>query len=175
MPLHVTLQIPCKPIWDFGYCSSPFCFSDQLVTSRMGLSIKGSWFTFAQTEIGGSASLALLNKGIKFWCVWIAVQVLFLTILERKAGIFIWKVKLQVDQLIYPITIQERVSVSLSIYKHLPKNLPVDSSFYLLFIDLSIYQFIFLSFFLSFFLFFFLSVYPSIHFSTNPNESSICF
>ena len=35
----------------------------------MGLSIKGPWFTFTHTEIGGGASFALLNKGRKIWCV----------------------------------------------------------------------------------------------------------
>ena len=34
----------------------------------MGLLIKGPWFTYAHTEIGGGASFALLNKGIKIWC-----------------------------------------------------------------------------------------------------------
>ena len=28
----------------------------------------GPWFTYAYTEIGGGASFALLNKGIKIWC-----------------------------------------------------------------------------------------------------------
>ena len=34
----------------------------------MGLLIKGPWFTYAHTEIGGGASFALSNKGIKIWC-----------------------------------------------------------------------------------------------------------
>ena len=34
----------------------------------MGLLIKGPWFTYGHTEIVGSASFALLNTGIKFWC-----------------------------------------------------------------------------------------------------------
>ena len=34
----------------------------------MGLIIKGPWFTFTHTEVGGGASFALLNKGIKIWC-----------------------------------------------------------------------------------------------------------
>ena len=34
----------------------------------MRLLIKGLWFTFAHTEIGGGASFVLLNKGIKIWC-----------------------------------------------------------------------------------------------------------
>ena len=34
----------------------------------MGFLINGPWFTYAHTEIGGGASLALLNKGIEFWC-----------------------------------------------------------------------------------------------------------
>ena len=53
---------------DFHYCLSSYCFSDQVVTSCMGLIPKGLWFTFAHTEIGGGASFALLNKGIKNWC-----------------------------------------------------------------------------------------------------------
>ena len=52
---------------DFRYCLSLYCFSDQVVTSSMGL-LNGSWFTFAHTEIGGGASFALLNKGMKIWC-----------------------------------------------------------------------------------------------------------
>ena len=47
---------------------SPHCFGDQTVTSCMGLSIKGPWFTHAHTEIGGGASLASLDTGIKIWC-----------------------------------------------------------------------------------------------------------
>ena len=53
---------------DFRYCLSPYCFSNQVVTSCMGLLLKRPWFTFAHTEIGGGASFALLNKGIKIWC-----------------------------------------------------------------------------------------------------------
>ena len=34
----------------------------------MGLLIKRPWFTFALTEIGGGASSALLNSGIKIFC-----------------------------------------------------------------------------------------------------------
>ena len=34
----------------------------------MGFLINGPWFTYAHTEIGGGASFALLNKGIKIWC-----------------------------------------------------------------------------------------------------------
>ena len=34
----------------------------------MGLVINGPWFTYAHTEIGGGASFALLNKGVKIWC-----------------------------------------------------------------------------------------------------------
>ena len=44
------------------------CFIDQKITSCMGSSMKGLWFTFAHTEIGGGASFALLNKGIKNCC-----------------------------------------------------------------------------------------------------------
>ena len=53
---------------DFRYCLSPSCFVDRVVTNCMGLMIKGPWFTFAYTEIGGGASFALLNKGITIWC-----------------------------------------------------------------------------------------------------------
>ena len=53
---------------NFSHCLSPYCFRYQIVTSCMGLLIKGPWFTYAHTEIGGGASFALLNTGIKFWC-----------------------------------------------------------------------------------------------------------
>ena len=53
---------------NFNHCLSPVCFRDQIVTSCMGLLIKGPWFTYAHTEIGGGASFALLNTGIKIWC-----------------------------------------------------------------------------------------------------------
>ena len=53
---------------NFGHCLSPYCFRDQIVTSCMGLLIKGPWFTYAHTEIGGGASFALVNKRIKIWC-----------------------------------------------------------------------------------------------------------
>ena len=51
----------------FSHCLSPYCFRDQIVTSCMGLLIKGPWFTCAHTEIGG-ASFVSLNTGIKIWC-----------------------------------------------------------------------------------------------------------
>ena len=53
---------------DFNHCSSSYCFIDHVIISCMGLIIKGPWFTFAHTEVGGGASFALLNKGIKVWC-----------------------------------------------------------------------------------------------------------
>ena len=53
---------------NFSHCLSPYCFLDQLITSCMGLLIKGPWFTYAHTEIGGGASFALSNTGIKIWC-----------------------------------------------------------------------------------------------------------
>ena len=53
---------------NFSHCLSPVCFRDQIVTSCMGLLIKGPWFTYAHTEDGGCASFALLNTGIKIWC-----------------------------------------------------------------------------------------------------------
>ena len=53
---------------NFRHCLSPYCFSDQVVTSCMGLLIKGPWFTFAHMENGGSASFAVKKKGIIIWC-----------------------------------------------------------------------------------------------------------
>ena len=53
---------------NFRHCLSTYCFRDQIVTGCMGLLIKGPWFTYAHTEIGGGASFALLNTGIKIWC-----------------------------------------------------------------------------------------------------------
>ena len=53
---------------NFGHCLSPYCFLDQIVTSCMGLLIKGPRFTYAHKEIGGGASFALLNTGVKIWC-----------------------------------------------------------------------------------------------------------
>ena len=53
---------------NFSHCLSPVCFRDQIVTSCMGLLIKGPWFTYAHTEVGGGASSAFLNTGIKIWC-----------------------------------------------------------------------------------------------------------
>ena len=53
---------------NINHCLSPVCFRDQIVISCMGLLIKGPWFTYAHTEIGGGASFALLNTGIKIWC-----------------------------------------------------------------------------------------------------------
>ena len=53
---------------NFNHCLSPYCFLDQIVTSCMGLLINGPWFTYAHTEIGGGASFALLNRGVKIWC-----------------------------------------------------------------------------------------------------------
>ena len=53
---------------NFNHCLSPYCFLDQIVTSCMGLLTKGPWFTYAHTLIGGGASFALLNTGIKIWC-----------------------------------------------------------------------------------------------------------
>ena len=53
---------------NFSHCPSPYCFLDQIVTSCLGLLINGPCFNYAHTEIGGGASFALLNKGIKNWC-----------------------------------------------------------------------------------------------------------
>ena len=53
---------------NFNHYLSPYCFVDQIVTSCMGLLMNGPWFTYAHTEIGGGASFALLNKGVKIWC-----------------------------------------------------------------------------------------------------------
>ena len=58
-----------QPDMNFSHRLSPYCFLDKIVRSCMGLLIKGPWFTFAQTEIGGGGvSFALLNKGIIIWC-----------------------------------------------------------------------------------------------------------
>ena len=57
-----------QAVMDFSHCLPPYCFIDQVVTSCMALLIKGPWFTFAHTEIGGGASFALLYRGIKIWC-----------------------------------------------------------------------------------------------------------
>ena len=53
---------------NFSPCLPPYCFLDQIVTSCMGLLIRGPWFSFAHTEVGGGASFALLITGIKIWC-----------------------------------------------------------------------------------------------------------
>ena len=53
---------------DFRHCIYPYCFNDHFVTSCMGLILKRPWFTSAHTKIGGGASFALLNKGVKIWC-----------------------------------------------------------------------------------------------------------
>ena len=53
---------------NLSHCLFPYSFFDQVVTSCMGLLIKGPWFTFAHTQIGSGASFALLNKGIKISC-----------------------------------------------------------------------------------------------------------
>ena len=53
---------------NFNHCLSLYCFLDQIVTSCMGLLINGAWFNYAHAEIGGGASFALLNRGIKIWC-----------------------------------------------------------------------------------------------------------
>ena len=52
----------------FSHCLSLHCILDQIVTSCMGLLLKGPWFTYAHTEIGGGASFALLNTGTIIWC-----------------------------------------------------------------------------------------------------------
>ena len=52
---------------DFSHCLSPYCFIVQVITSCMGFLLREPWFTFAHTEIGGGASFAPLNKGIKIW------------------------------------------------------------------------------------------------------------
>ena len=53
---------------NFSHLLFPYCFLDQIVTGCMGLLIKGPWFTYAHTEIGGDAYFALLNTAIKIWC-----------------------------------------------------------------------------------------------------------
>ena len=52
---------------DFRHCLFSYWSIDQVVTTFMRLIIKGLWFTFAHTEIGGGASFALMNKGIEIW------------------------------------------------------------------------------------------------------------
>ena len=53
---------------DFFHCLSPYCFSDQVVTSCMVLLLKGPRFIFAHMEIGGGTYSNLIYKGIKIWC-----------------------------------------------------------------------------------------------------------
>ena len=53
---------------NFSHCLSPYCFLNQIVISCMGLLMNGEWFTYPHTEVGGGASFALLNRGIKIWC-----------------------------------------------------------------------------------------------------------
>ena len=53
---------------DFADCLSPFNFQDQIVTSYIGLVCDGPWFSSAHIEVGGGASYAFLNSGLKFWC-----------------------------------------------------------------------------------------------------------
>ena len=57
-----------QAVTNFSHCLSLYCFLDQTITSCIGLLIKGPWFTYAHTEIGGGASFALLNTEIKIWC-----------------------------------------------------------------------------------------------------------
>ena len=53
---------------NFSHCLFRYCFRDQKITNCMGLLIKGPWFTYPYTEVGGGASFALLNIGIKILC-----------------------------------------------------------------------------------------------------------
>ena len=53
---------------DFFNCWNSFSFVDPIVTSCVGLLINGPWFSYAQIEVGGGASYALLHTGLKFWC-----------------------------------------------------------------------------------------------------------
>ena len=48
---------------NFSGCLSPYRFTDQKVTSCMGLLIKGPWFTYAHTEIGGGAFFRFIEHG----------------------------------------------------------------------------------------------------------------
>ena len=57
-----------RPDMGFRHCLSLYCFTDQVVTRCMGVLIKGPWFSFAHTEIGGSDSFFSLNGGRKTWC-----------------------------------------------------------------------------------------------------------
>ena len=63
----VTRNLPILPrlMWIFD-ADHPSFFSNQVVPSCMGLLIKGRG-CFAHTEIGGGASLAIKNKGMKDW------------------------------------------------------------------------------------------------------------
>ena len=67
MPLHLTSQILSKPKRTFVILS-PYCFIGQIVSSYNSLWKNGPWFTFANAEIGGGSSFALLNKRFKIWC-----------------------------------------------------------------------------------------------------------
>ena len=53
---------------DFADCLTCFSFTDQIVTSCVGLLVQGPWFSYAHIEVGGGASYALLHTGIKIWC-----------------------------------------------------------------------------------------------------------
>ena len=65
MPLHVPLRTPSKPMWSSASIH-PHLFS--IIKSLPVVwetLMKGPWFTYAHTEIGGGVSFALLNKGMK--------------------------------------------------------------------------------------------------------------
>ena len=50
---------------DFAYCLTYFPFTDQIVTSCVGLLVQGPWFSYAHIEVRGGASYALLRV---IWC-----------------------------------------------------------------------------------------------------------
>ena len=53
---------------DFANCLTSFSFTNQIVTSCLGLFVLGPWFSYAHIEVGGGAAYALLHTGIKIWC-----------------------------------------------------------------------------------------------------------
>ena len=64
------------PDIDFGHCLFPYCSNDHVVTSCMRLLSKSPWFTIVHTEVGGSASFAFLDKGMKIGVLLLHLPVL---------------------------------------------------------------------------------------------------
>ena len=67
-PVTRNFSISVQADMDFRHRLSPYGFNDQVVTSCMGLIVKGPLFTFTHKEFGGRASFALLNQRIQIWC-----------------------------------------------------------------------------------------------------------